>query len=115
MRDLKTNFNDRLTNAQEAKKALVAKLKPKPTVTDPNFVHRDERRAAELEAVRKAREDAKEAARLAAEAAKEEARLALLNDEAAQLDIKRNERKDRKAQAKAEARAKREAKSAGRR
>ena len=42
-------------------------------------------------------------------------RLALENNEQHQLDLKRNERKDRKAQAKAEARAKREAKSAQRR
>ncbi len=45
----------------------------------------------------------------------EEARLALANNEEAQLELKRQDRKDRKAQAKAEARAKREAKSAQRR
>ena len=42
-------------------------------------------------------------------------REALANNEEAQLEMKRQDRKDRKAQAKAEARAKREAKSAQRR
>ena len=56
-----------------------------------------------------------EPVREAAEADKEAARLALANNEEAQLELKRQDRKDRKAQAKAEARAKREAKSAQRR
>ena len=47
--------------------------------------------------------------------AAEEAKLALLNNEEAQLELKRQDRKDRKAAAKADARARREAKSAGRR
>lgn len=118
-------FAERQQAAAEAKKAMLAKFKPKPAVADPNFVHREARLAAEREAARAARELAKEEARKAAEAkaeakrlaeaaAAEERRLALLNDADAQLALKREERKARKAEAKAEARAKREAKRMGR-
>jgi hypothetical protein len=118
---LRTGYAERQKAAAEAKKALLAKFKPKPTVTATHFITREERQAAEREAARKAREQAKEEARLAAEAkaeadriaaaeAAEVARLALLNNEEAQLALKRDERKARKAEAKAEARAKREAK-----
>lgn len=118
-------FAERQQAAAEAKKAMLAKFKPKPAVADPNFVHREERLAAEREAARAARELAKEEARkaaaakaeaqrLAEAAAAEERRLALLNNEEAQLALKREERKARKAEAKAEARAKREAKRMGR-
>ena len=67
---LKTGFTDRLATAAEAKKALLAKMKPKPTVIDPDFDKREELRAAELEAVRAARAEAKEKARLEALARK---------------------------------------------
>lgn len=118
---LRTGFAERQKSAAEAKQALLAKFKPKPTVTDPNFVNRDQRLAAEREAARQAREQAKEDARREAEekaeakriadaAAAEEKRLLLLNDEEAQLALKREERKERKAEAKAAARAKRESK-----
>ena len=103
-------FAERQQAAADAKKAMLAKFKPKPAVVDPNFVHREDRLAAEREAARAARELAKEEARKAAEAR----RLALLNDADAQLALKRDERKARKAEAKAEARAKREAKRMGR-
>lgn len=114
-------FAERQQAAAEAKKAMLAKFKPKPAVVDPNFVGRETRLAAEREAARAARELAKDEAKKAAEAraeakkaaeakAAEERRLALLNDEDAQLALKREERKARKADAKAEARAKREAK-----
>jgi len=123
---LRTGFAERQKAAAEAKKALLAKFKPKPAVQATDFITRDERLAAEREATRLARDLAKEEARKAAEAkaeadriaavkAAEERRLALLNDEEAQLALKREERKARKAEAKAEARAKREAKSANRR
>lgn len=116
---LRTGFAERQKSAAEAKKAILAKLKPKPTVVDPNFVPREQRLAAEREAARQAREAAKEEARKEAEAraeaqriaeekAAEEKRLALLNNEEAQLALKRDERKARKAEAKAAARAKRE-------
>ena len=36
----KTGFAERLKTAAEARQALVAKLKPKPTVTDPRFEDR---------------------------------------------------------------------------
>jgi hypothetical protein len=120
-----TSFSDRQQAAAEAKKAMLAKFKPRPAAADPNFVHREQRLAAEREAARAARELAKEevrkaaqakaeARRLAEEQAAEVRRLALLNDADAQLALKREERKARKAEAKADARAKREAKRMGR-
>ena len=100
---LKTGFAERLTAQQEAKKALLAKMKPKPTVQAEVLESREEIRARELAAVRQARADAKEAARLAAEAKAQ-----------AELDAKRGERKERKALTKAEQKAKRDAKYAAR-
>ena len=100
---LKTGFTDRLATAAEAKKALLAKMKTKPTVTDPDFDKREEMRKAELEAVRKARADAKEALRLEALAREEEA-----------LAHIRGERKERKQLSKAEQKAKRDARYAAR-
>ena len=108
-------FSERLTSQAEARKALLEKFKPKPTVQPEVFETRAQRKAREVEAVRAKRVADKEAAIVRAEAAAEAAREALLNNEEAQLELKRQERKDRKAQAKAEARAKREAKSAQRR
>ncbi len=55
MKNLNTGFNDRLTAAAEAKKAQLAKFKPKPTVVDPDFENRHAEREAELEASRGAR------------------------------------------------------------
>jgi hypothetical protein len=116
MRDSKIGgFAERLESQAEARKALLEKFKPKPTVQAEVFETRAQRKAREVEEVRAKRAADKEAARIRAEEAVEEARVALLNNEEAQLDLKRQERKDRKAQAKAEARAKREAKSAQRR
>ena len=98
-----TGYAERLTAAQEAKKALLAKMKPKPTVTAPVLESREERRAKELEAVRKLRADAREAARLAAAAKEAEA-----------LEAKRGQRRERKALTKAEQKAARDAKYAAR-
>ena len=109
---LKTGFNDRLQAQAEARKAMLAKFKPKPTVRPDEFVDTRSERERELEAVRRARAEAKEAARLAAIEAEEARRVALLNDEEAQLALARSARKERKAQMKAEARAKREASAA---
>jgi len=67
-----TGFADRISAQQEAKKAMLAKFKAKPTVQDPDFDKREEQRAAELEAVRAARAEAKEKARLEALARQEE-------------------------------------------
>jgi hypothetical protein len=100
---LKTGFAERLTAAQEAKKALVAKLKPKPMVTAPVFESREQIRERELAAVRAARAEAKQAARLES----------LAREEAA-LEAKRGERKERKALTKAEQKARRDAKYAAR-
>ena len=108
-------FTERLESQAEARRALLEKFKPKPMVQAEVFETRAERKARELEEVRAKRAADKEAARKSAEEAAEAAKLALLNNEEAQLELKRQERKDRKAQAKAEARAKREAKSAQRR
>ena len=124
MRDQKIGgFAERLESQAEARKALLAKFKPKPTVTAEVFETRAERKARELEEVRAKRaadkeaarlaaEQAAEAARKAAEEAAEAARLALENNEEAQLELKRQERKDRKAVQKEQARAKKDRLSA---
>ncbi|PVM84723.1 hypothetical protein DDF62_21690 [Caulobacter radicis] len=98
-----TGFADRITAQQEAKKAMLAKFKPKATVQDPDFDKRDEQRAAELEAVRTARAEAKEIARLEALARQEEI-----------AAVKRAERKERKAAEVAEQRVRKEEKAAAR-
>jgi hypothetical protein len=116
MRDSKLgSFSERLTSQAEARKALLEKFKPKPTVRPETLETREQRKARELEEVRAKRAADKEEARLRVEAAAEAARLALENNEQHQLDLKRAERKDRKSAAKADARAKREAKSSQRR
>ena len=99
----KAGFSDRLTTAAEAKKALLAKFKPKPTVPAADFKSREEIRNEELEAVRAARAEAKAAARQA-----------ILDAELAELEAKRGERKERKALTKAEQKAKRDARYAAR-
>ena len=109
------SFSTRQTAAAEAKKALLAKFKPKPHVPAENFQSRHLEKEAELERVRAERAAAKEAARVEAEQAKVAEQDRLANDEEAQLAMKRNERKERKAAAKAEARTKREMKSSQRR
>lgn len=108
-------FNERLSAQAEARKALLAKMKPKPAVRPEVFETTAEKKARELEEVRARRAAEKEEARVRAEAAEAERQEAIANDEQLQLEMKRQERKDRKAAAKAEARAKREAKSAARR
>jgi hypothetical protein len=100
---LKTGHAERLASAAEAKKALVAKLKPKPMVVAPVFESRDVIRERELEAVRLRRAEEKEAARIAAE-----------EKAAAELEARRGDRKERKALTKAEQKAKRDAKYAAR-
>jgi hypothetical protein len=103
-----TQFTDRLESQAEAKKALLAKFKPKPAVQADLAAIRAEREA-EKERVRQERLAAKEAARVAAEEAEKARQEALLNDEAYQLELQRQARKDRKLNQKAEAQAKREA------
>jgi hypothetical protein len=108
-------FTERLSAQAEARKALLAKMKPKPTVRPEVFETSAQKKERELEEVRARRAAEKEEARQRAEEAEAQRLLALENDEQHQLERKRQERKDRKSQAKAEARAKREAKSAQRR
>ena len=100
---LKTGHAERLAAAAEAKKALVAKLKPKPMVAAEVFESREQIRERELEAVRLKRAEEKEAARIAAE-----------EKAAAELEARRGDRKERKALTKAEQKAKRAAKYAAR-
>jgi hypothetical protein len=111
---LKIGFADRQQTAADAKKALLAKFQPKPTVADPLFHEREAMRLAELERVRQERADAKAAAALATAEAKELARLEAEALEAAALDAKRGERKERKALTKAEQKAKRDERYAAR-
>jgi|SRR5436190_12998830 hypothetical protein len=112
-------FSERLAAQAEARKALLEKFKPKPTVkaveAEGAFETREQKKARQLEEIRAKRAAEKEAARLAKEKAEEEARLAAENDEELQLQLKREDRKARKAAAKADARAKRELKSQMRR
>ena len=108
-------FSDRLAHQAEARKALLAKFKPKPTIQAEVLETREAKKAREIEEVRAKRAAEKEAARLAKEQAEHEARVAMENDEELMLQLKRDDRKARKASAKAEARAKREQKSQMRR
>jgi hypothetical protein len=109
-----TSFTGRLSAAAEAKKALLAKFRPKPTITDPQFADREAVRAAEVERVRQERAAAKAAALQAkaeAEAAEREAAAAAA---AADLEALRGKRKERKALTKAEQKARRDARYAAR-
>jgi hypothetical protein len=72
LKNLKTNFDDRLSAAAEAKKARLAKFQAKPTVTDPDFDRRHAEREAELEAVRAARAAERQAKKDAAAAAEQQ-------------------------------------------
>ena len=115
MRDLKqTGFADRISAQAEAKKALLAKFKPKPTVSDPEFDKLAERRAAEREETRRQHELAK-AEQRREKAEREAARLA--EEMAAQDAIDAERRADRKARkqlSKEEQKARRDARYAAR-
>lgn len=91
-----TSYSERLSTAAEAKKALLAKFQPKPTIVATDLVDRAAERAKELEAVRLARLEQREASRLARVAAEEAARRNAFEIEQAALEAKRNERKGRK-------------------
>jgi hypothetical protein len=115
MRDLKgSGLTDRLAAAAEAKAALLAQMKPKPTVTAPPSQSRAELREAQLMAVRLARAGDKEAARVAAADKIASAAAAVAADEEAALAEKRGARKERKQLTKAEAQSKRDARYAAR-
>lgn len=111
---LRDGFDDRLQAQADARKALLAKFQPKPTVTDPQIGERAAQRAAELTRVRLDRAEARAARKQAAEDAVVAAREADEAVAAAALDAKRGERKERKALTKAEAKAKRDARYAAR-
>lgn len=112
-------FSDRLAAQAEARKALLAKFKPKPTVqaveAEGAFETTAQKKARQLEEVRAQRAAEKEAARLAKEKAEEDRRIAIENDEELMLQLKREERKARKAAEKEAARNKRELKAQMRR
>jgi hypothetical protein len=105
----KVDFSARLTSQAEAKKALLERFKPKATVQDPNFVSREERKAAEREALRAARAAEKQAAEAEKAARAEAARQARIADEEAALAQKRSDRKDRKQLEKMDAQARKAA------
>lgn len=115
MRDLKqTGFTDRLSAQQEAKKALLAKFKPKAAIQDPEFDKLAAKRAAEKEALRQQHELAKAEIRRE-KAEKEAARMAA--ELAAQEEVdaaKRAARKERKQLTKEEQKAARDARYAAR-
>src|SRR5689334_22833971 len=111
---LKTGFADRLKTAAAAKQALLDKLRPRPTLVDPQHADRAQMRAADLEAVREQRVAAKAAKRQTAEDAVIEAERLRAAEEEAALLAKRGQRKERKAVSAAEAKAKRDAKYAAR-
>jgi hypothetical protein len=115
MRDLKqTGFTDRLTAQQDAKKALLARFKPKPAAPDPEFEKLQEKRAAEKEALRQQRELEKaEVRRQKADA--EAARLAASHEAQEAIEAeKRAARKERKQLSKEEQKAARDARYAAR-
>lgn len=76
------SFADRQAASAEAKKALVAKLKPKPTVVDPLFEERRLQRELELEEVRAKRAAERQAKR--EESARKEAERRSLEAEIAE-------------------------------
>lgn len=106
------NFTDRQKASAEAKKALLEKLRPKPSVTDPDFANREAQRQAELERVRQERAEARAAAKLIAEEKEAARRAEAAALEATELELKRMERKERKQVQKEIARAKKERLSA---
>ncbi len=107
-------FSDRLKRAAEAKQALLAKLRPRPTVTDPMALSRAALKTRELVEVRAKRAEARSAKKAAALQAVEDAKILEAAQAATALEAKRGERKERKALTKAEAQAKRDARYAAR-
>jgi hypothetical protein len=110
----RAGFAERLKNSAEARKALLAGFTPKPTGTAAKTDERAALRAAALEQVRRERTEAKAAKKQAVADAAAQAQQAEEASAAAELDLKRGERKERKALTKAEAKAKRDARYAAR-
>ena len=115
MRDLKqTGFTDRISTQQDAKKALLARFKPKAAAPDPEFEKLAAKRAAEKEAVRQQHELAK--AELRRQKAEHEAvrvEAARLAEEESEAE-RRGARKERKALTKTEQKVARDARYAAR-
>jgi hypothetical protein len=111
---LRAGFADRLSDAATAKKALVEKLRPRPTLVDPQHAERAGIRAAARSATREGHVAAKTERKQAAEARVLEDLEGARAAEEAALQLKRGERKERKALSAAEAKAKRDAKYAAR-
>jgi hypothetical protein len=90
MSDPKTlNFNDRRTASAAAKQAMLAKFKPKPSVTDPLLDLRRAEKQAELERLRAERQAQREAKRAAAaEAARIKAEEDAITEEARMLALR---------------------------
>ncbi len=122
MQPKNSTFSDRQAASLAAKKALLEKFKPKPTVQAEAPIDHEAERRERMEAVRaqreterherqRAREEAEakaEAERIAAEEAAEQARL---DAEQSVDDLKRAERKARKKEIKEAAKAKKENRS----
>jgi hypothetical protein len=105
-------FADRLTAQAEAKKAMLARFKPKPTVVAENLVDRTARREQELEAVRRARIEDREKARADRIAALEAVKQTAEEAELAALEAKRAERRERKAMMRSDTQSRRSARLA---
>lgn len=98
MSKLTDTFADRQKHAAEAKKALLERFKPKPMVTSSApIIDRSAEKAAKVAELKAKRDAEKEAKRIAREEAERLAAEALANDEAAQLEMRRNAIKERKA------------------
>jgi hypothetical protein len=108
----KIDYNERLSTAAEAKKALLEKFKPKPMITAAEPIDRAARMEAQRDAIRIQRTAEKEAAREAKAIAAEAARQAAIASDLAALEAKRAERKDRKTLMKMDAQQRRAARLA---
>ncbi len=113
MRDpLKTGFDERIKSQAEAKKALLAKFKPKPTVVGKTPEELRAEREAEKEAIRaKHAAEKMERARIAA-AKIEAARQAELEAIRSAAEARKGAIKERKAMTKTEQKARKEARMA---
>lgn len=99
---------DRMQAAADAKKAMLEKFKPKPTVTDPDFDKREGLRLAELDQVRLDRAEAKVEAKRKQEETAAARRAVEAELAQTELEVKRLERKERKQSQKEVMRAKKE-------
>ena len=103
-----TGFADRLSTAAAARKAQLEKFAPKTMAADPAFVSRQDRRAAELETVRKQRAEQKAADTEARATARAAAAALVAKAEQEALELKRQERKSRKTAQKVDANTRRQ-------